>query len=57
MPDAPIYSADEIARERGRYGATEVRSFGDHEGGVGGVSDADLGADRAPAPPPLGRTF
>jgi hypothetical protein len=54
MPDAPVYSADEIARERGRYGATEVRSFGDHEGGA---SDADAGADRAPAPPPLGRTF
>jgi hypothetical protein len=33
QPDAPAYSADEIARERVRYGA-EPRTFGDHEPGV-----------------------
>jgi len=30
-PDAPAYSADEIARERSRYGGGEVRSFGDRD--------------------------
>jgi hypothetical protein len=54
-PDAPAYSADEIARERSRYGGGEVRSFGDRDP----IGEDDLGAGRDPAvnPAPLGRNL
>lgn len=45
--DSPMYSADEIARERSRYGGGETRSFG------GGDSlDRDADADRQGGGPP-----
>lgn len=54
--DAPAYSADEIARERGRYASAEARSFGDREPGPDDLGDVERDQDR-PGAPPLGRAY
>jgi hypothetical protein len=46
-PDAPAYSADEIARERSRYGG-EPRSFGGSEPSPLDDPDRDLGPGAGP---------
>ena len=48
-PEAPVYSADEVAAERGRFQTGETRSFG-------GTSDVDREATREPAERPMGST-
>lgn len=54
-PDAPAYSADEIARERSRYGSGETRTFGDRDLTPDG--DRDVERDPAANPSPLGRSY
>ncbi|MFZ5719527.1 MAG: hypothetical protein ACOY5Y_08700 [Pseudomonadota bacterium] len=54
-PDAPAYSADEIARERSRYGAGEPRSFGENDPTTD--DSRDVGRDPRVNPTPLGRNL
>lgn len=53
--DAPAYSSDEIARERGRF-ASEPRSFDAAGPGVADDADRDLGRDGPPTSP-IGRVL
>lgn len=55
-PDAPAYSADEIARERSLYGVREARSFDGLESDPDRADD--LQRDRGgPTVPPIGRSY
>lgn len=56
-PEAPTYSADDVARERGRYQGGESRTFADRETGRDADVEADRGSDGASAVPPIGRNF
>lgn len=55
-PEAPAYSADEIADERRRYAAAEQRTFGARDAGPDDLADTPQEPGR-PGAPPLGRTF
>jgi hypothetical protein len=47
-PNAPAFSAEEVARERARYSASETRTFADREGGMPETDDMERGAPRSP---------
>ena len=50
--DAPAYSSDQVAKERGRYVGGETRSFGGRDDILGRPDDAGMGSTDRPAPSP-----